>query len=173
MSRKTKDVTIPGARADEPGLRDNGKTFRITEMSAKQAEKWADRAFLAIARSGLDVPRNLEGMAGIYQLAQLVGHLRFPELEPLMDELMACVQYVGDRGLVRALMDHGDENDDIEEVATRHLLRQEVIDLHVNFSLAARIFNLIAVASTMTDFEESSPSVETSRRRSQRRSRAA
>src|SRR6185437_6783611 len=74
MSRKTKDITI-----DAPG-RDQGKTFRLTELAAKPAEKWANRVFLALARSGLDLPPNLDltgGMSGIYQLAQLVGHLRF------------------------------------------------------------------------------------------------
>lgn len=169
--RKTKDVVIPGERGEEPGQRDNGKRFRLTEMAAKPAEKWANKVFLAIARSGLDIPDNLgisgAGMAGIYQLAQLVGHLRFPELEPLMDELMGCIQFVGDANFPRALIDDGGVNDDIEEVATRHFLRKEVIDLHVNFSMAARIFNLIAVASTMSEFEtpESAP---TSRRRSRR-----
>lgn len=170
MSRKTKDITI-----DAPG-RDQGKTFLLTELAAKPAEKWANRVFLALARSGLDLPPNLDltgGMSGIYQLAQLVGHLRFPELDPLMDELMGCVQFVGDRGFTRALIDAGSESDDIEEVATRHFLRQEVIDLHVNFSLAARIFNLIAVASTMTDFEAISESAPTSPRQSRRSSKRA
>jgi len=175
MSRKTKDITIPGERVDEQGSRDNGKTFRLTEMAAKPAEKWANRVFLALARSGLDLPSNLDtsGMSGIRQLAHLVGHLRFPELDPLMDELMGCILFVGDRGFTRKLIEDGGPNDDIEEATTRYFLRQEVIDLHVNFSVAARIFNLIAVASTMTDFETISESAPTSRRPSRRLSKRA
>ena len=39
----------------------------------------------------------------------------------------------------RPIHDAGDDNDDIQEVATRHLLRSEVVDLHVGFLLPAAI----------------------------------
>src|ERR1700676_584117 len=121
--RKTKTVTIT---ADG---RDHGKTFLLTEMSARQAEAWADRAFLALAHSSLDLPPCFEnsGIAGIAQImdllddtqlptpdslvcelvdsvrlasvatsARLVAHVQFPELSPLMNELLGCVQVVAD-----------------------------------------------------------------------------
>ncbi len=186
--RKTKIVTIPGTYADEQGSRDNAKTFLLTEMSARQAERWADRAFLALAHSSIDLPAGIErsGMAGISQImtlladtqlpnastlmdemvasvrlasitttARLVSHVQFPELAPLMDELMGCVQFMWDPGkqLTRALVDNGGADDDIEEVATRKLLRGEVLDLHTNFLLAAVILNSIAAASEMRTLE--------------------
>ena len=45
MARKVEYITI-----DQEG-RDQGKTFKITEMPALKAEKWATRAFLALAAS--------------------------------------------------------------------------------------------------------------------------
>jgi hypothetical protein len=178
MARKTKIVTITAEG------RDKAKIFLITEMSARQAEAWADRAFLALAHSSIDLPAGIEhsGMAGISQImtlladtqlpnadalmeelvssvriasiattARLVGHIKFPELTPLMDELMSCVQFVWDtsKNLTRPLVDNGTEGDDLEEVATRQFLRSEVLDLHVNFLLAAVVLNSIAAASEM------------------------
>lgn len=145
--RKSKEVVI-----QIPG-RDQGKKFILTEMSARQAERWADRAWLELAHSAIDLPPGIErgGMSGIAEIARLMGNLKFPELAPLMDELLGCVQIVPDpsRPLPRPLMDSGAEGDDIEEVSTRQLLRQEVCALHLNFSLAAKILELMAAASEL------------------------
>jgi hypothetical protein len=163
--RKTKEIAIPAGLGDG---RDEGKRFLITEMPASRAEKWADRAFLALANSGLNLPAGIErsGMAGIAQIAHLVGGIKFVELEPLMDEIMGCIQRVEEL-VTRQLVEN-----DIEEVASRQFLRGEVLDLHVNFSLAAVILNLIAAASTLTAIPISG-TTPTSRRRSARLSRAA
>lgn len=169
--RKTKEVVV-GAE----GGRDAGKKFLLTEMPARQAEQWADRAFLALAHSSVNFPAGIEraGMAGIAQIAHLLGGLQFPELAPLMDELLRCAKFVPDptKSFVRDLLDNGAEGDDLEEVSTRQLLRREIVELHTNFSLAAVVLNLIAAASEMRTF----PTIETtptSRRRSARSSRAA
>lgn len=113
--------------------RDLGKVFRITEMPASKAEKWAIRALLAVARSGIDIPPEL--MQGGMRALAFVGvralsGLSFDDAEPLLDEMMECVQIVESK-IVR----HPTEND-IEEVATRVFLRQQVLDLHVGFSKA-------------------------------------
>ena len=59
--RKTKTVTI------ESENRDHGKCFLLTEMSAAAAEKWAARAFLALAKSGVNLPDGVAdmGLAGV------------------------------------------------------------------------------------------------------------
>lgn len=176
--RKTKIITIPGVQLDEPGHRDNGKVFILTEMASRPAEKWADRAFLALAHSDLDIPplNKWQKMAWIEQVQRAVGHIKFPEIEPLMDEIMRCVQRDEGNGFTRALIDNGGEGDDIEEVATRHFLRSEVIGLHANFSLPAAMLTWIAAGSTMTAITETStttpispkPSAQSSRRSSPR-----
>lgn len=129
--RKTKAVPIIEAG------RDNGKLFFITEMPALKAEKWAARAFLALAGSGVNLPENAEnaGMAGIAVVGlQALQNARFAEVEPLMDEMLGCIEIVPDpnnQAYKRALI--GD--DDIEELSTLALLRMEVFELHTGFSI--------------------------------------
>lgn len=141
MARKVKDVTITAAG------RDNGKCFRLTEVPATQAEKWGMRAFLALARSGVEVPDNLAA-AGLPGLAA-VGFraftmMSFADAEPLLDEMFGCITRVVDPAkpiYARVLAE-----DDIEEVATRVFLRGEVIELHTGFSPAAAFPTLEAAA---------------------------
>lgn len=132
--RKTKDVLI------EAEGRDKGKVFVIRELPASQAEKWAMRALMSAARAGIDIGHVAGmGMQGIAALG--IGSLltaNWDEAEPLLDEMMACVQIrpdPGNPGVVRPLNPMPD-SEDIEEVATRLLLRKEVLELHTGFSLA-------------------------------------
>lgn len=118
--------------------RDAGKVFYIREMSATQAEWWAIRAGMAMARSGVDLPENFADM-GIAAMAgtglKMVSQIPPAEAKPLLDELMECVQCVPDasnQNIKRRLID-----DDIEEIATRLKLRAEVFKLHVDFFQAA------------------------------------
>ena len=57
MPRRTKTYVI----ADEN--RDKGKMFLLTEMPALQAEKWAIRAFLALAKAGLVIPDDVASVS--------------------------------------------------------------------------------------------------------------
>ena len=174
MSRKEKDVTVTD--------RGTEKTFYIKEMPARQAEAWANRAFLALAHSAVDFPPGIEraGMAEIAQVAHLFSGVRFPELEPLLDELLGCVMRVPDptrltplgRPVMFPLKYTGSEMDDIEDVATAHFLRREVVSLHTNFTLAGLLLNLLATTTELTALPASSPT-RTSRRRSARLSQAA
>lgn len=124
---------------DRPG-RDYGKAFFIRELPASQAEKWAARAFLGLAKSGIDIPDDVSnsGLAGIAAMGlRAVGGMQFDLLEPLMDEMFTCVQIIPDPSkpqVVRALIE-----DDIEEVSTRLQLRKEVFVLHVDFSMAGAL----------------------------------
>lgn len=132
MARKELIIQI-----QEPG-RDQGKAYFIREMPATKAEKWAMRAFLAIGRAGIDIPKDLadSGFAGIAKIAlELICKLPFEDAEALMDEMFACVQAIPNPqnpGIVRPLVE-----DDIEEIATRIKLRVEVFKLHAGFSIAA------------------------------------
>jgi len=118
--------------------RDNGKTFIITEMSAYAAEKWALKAFFAMANAGIEIPDDYQslGMEGLVAMGlNALGHMRFEEAEPLLDEMMLCVRIMPDRNkpsVIRNLIE-----DDIEEIKTRLLLRKEVLQMHMGFSLAA------------------------------------
>jgi len=111
--------------------RDAGKTFFIREMSASQAEWWAIRAGMAMARNGVELPDNFAdmGMAAMATTGlSMVAKIPLDEAKPLLAELMECVQAVPSQGVKRALIE-----DDIEEVGTRLKLRAEVFKLHVAF----------------------------------------
>lgn len=139
MARKTKIVTVT---ADG---RDRGKQFLITEMPASQAEKWAFRAFFALGRAGIQVPDEMAGlgMAAIAVVGiRALAMLRFEDAEPLMDEMMNCVQAMPDPArpqIVRPLIE-----DDVEEPATRLFLRSEVLELHTGFSIADAVMSSMA-----------------------------
>jgi len=158
MARKTLTVMITAEG------RDKGKMFVLTEMSATQAEKWAARALLALGASGVEIPDGIEGQGlagvaaiGIRAFAGLPWHLA----EPLLDEMFRCVSFVPNpsqpnvvRGTAVGAVGPMVE-DDIEEIATRVRLREEVISLHLGFSISAYI-SKFRQASTMTPAATSS-----------------
>jgi hypothetical protein len=130
--RKTATITIAAEG------RDKGKVFQLKELPASQAERWAMKVFLALAKSGVDIPEDVmqSGMAGIAAVGfKALAGMNYYDAEPLMDEMFQCVQAVPDPGkpaVLRNLIE-----DDIEEVQTRLLLRKEILLLHVNFLPAA------------------------------------
>lgn len=118
--------------------RDKGKRFLITEAAALKVEKWATRAMLALARSGHDIP-HVKG-AGVAALVvsglEALQRLDFADAEPLLDEMMECVQIVPDPKhpeTARPLVERGSEGDDIEEIDTRIEIRKRIFNLHTGF----------------------------------------
>lgn len=130
MPRKTLQY-----RVDVDG-RDKGKVFLITEMPSSQAEKWAMRAFMAMAQAGVEVPDGISdlGFAGIVRMGiSAISMIPFQQAEPLMDEMMGCVQMMpnpANPSVVRPLVE-----DDIEEIRTRLNIRAQVLSLHSGFSI--------------------------------------
>lgn len=127
--RQVKNITI----TDEG--RDLGKTFCLREMSAEASEEWALRALLALTKGGFDIGDAAGGgMAKIAMMGlQSLGQLEYKDLKPLLDEMFNCVTFCPDKkhpGVERPLLP-----DDIDEVATRLLLRAEVFTLHTGFSM--------------------------------------
>lgn len=124
MARRTLTLTIK-----DKG-RDKGKKFLLTELSASDAEKWAMRAFTALAKSGVTIPDDIAG-SGLIGIAMMgmkaLGGLAFEDLEPLLDTMMSCVQFVpeGHDNLARSLF-----SEDIEELKSRLTIRTEVFKLH-------------------------------------------
>jgi hypothetical protein len=129
--------------------RDNGKMFRITEMSAFAAEKWAARALLALMKSGVEIPDNVAkaGLAGLAALTmRAFGGVAPEALLPLLDEMLSCVKCIPDPRhpdqSARALVE-----EDIEEVKTIFEIRRRLLDLHLGFSLAAKLSTFPASAA--------------------------
>jgi hypothetical protein len=167
--RRKEYITIPGERSDEPGQRDNGKTFLVTEMPAMQAEEWANRATLALIPR---LTRELDpaiaeqikaapSMTAIEHIGLLLGSIQFPEMRDLMRELLDnCIKIVvnpamGEMG-AQPLNFGGQES--IEEVETIRRLRREALNLHTGFTLAAIMFDLVAAGSQMSPLSNASTS---------------
>ena len=165
--RKTIDVTI-----DADG-RDKGKSFKVTELPAAQAEAWAIRAMGVMFKSGVEIPESAlsTGMAGIatYGIRSLLAG-PYGDVGPLLDEIMSCVTRI------EPAIPNGRPltPDDVEEVSTRFRLRDEVIKLHTGFSPAAALLEMAAATlaktadtgSSSTSPEPSEPSLRPARRRS-------
>jgi hypothetical protein len=132
MARRIITVTI-----DRKG-RDFGKVFRIEEMPATQAERWATRAFLGMAKSGMEVPDNIMdmGVAGIAAVGiKALSGINIDEADILMGEMMACITIIPDQNkpqVYRHLVE-----DDTEEVSTLLKLKQEVLKLHIDHFMTA------------------------------------
>ena len=147
--RKVETVAVP----KWPGNRDSelGRVYRITEMPAARAEKWAFRMFVALKGSGSEIPEGAAAL-GVVGVA-LVGLNVFlraeidPDvIDPLLEEMMTCVQIVRDPKKHPDLASDLVSDDDIEEVQTRLWLRSEVIRLHTGFSPAEALSGLVSAA---------------------------
>ena len=137
--RREKLVTI------ETDGRDKGKVFKITEAPAGQVEEWGARAFLAMMRSGIEVPDDIlaSGFAGLLRLGlHSLSGLSWAEAKPLLDEMMQTVQYLPDPS--NPLTGRVPLESDIEEVMTRLQLRKEIFLLHQGFFKAAAPSTLAA-----------------------------
>lgn len=139
MARRTTTVTITDDN------RDKGKVFVITEMPAAQAEEWFTRALMLVTRAGVDVPPNIfqhgaMGFAvmGIGAVLAGLGKAPWPDVKPLMDELFACVAIRSPNG-TQTISERFLVDGQIEEFTTRFKLREEVLSMHLGFSIAARL----------------------------------
>lgn len=158
--RKTKDLVI-----SQDGSRDNGKLFILTEMPAAQAERWAARAFNSLARSNIEIPDSVAGagIVGIFVIGmKMLFAMEWAVTAELMDEMLGCVVHVPDiannPGYTRPLVGSLAVADDVEEVETLILLRQEVFALHAGFTLAEAISKLTsALNPAASSSTETSP----------------
>lgn len=137
MARRQKLVTIDH---DAPYTRDNGKKFVLREMPSDQGERWAIRAILGICSVNPNIPAETAnaGFAGLASLGVKLL-LTVPEAiaMPLIDEMFDQVFYQPPNEKIPPQAIIGGGNSQIEEVATRLYLRQQLLELHLGFSLAA------------------------------------
>ena len=156
--RRIATVSPPSGKSFE---RDAGKKFLLTEMSARRSEKWATRVLLALLAGGVEIPDDVlgAGMAGVAAVSSsgngfLRGGIAFETVEPLLDEMLECVQ-IAEQNMTRELTE-----DDIEEVATLVWLRGEVLQLHVGFSIAERISAYLAARKSMVSLNTPTSSAQ-------------
>lgn len=109
--------------------RDHGKKFVVTEMDPRSGHRWASRLLFAILNSGGDVSPEIlsAGLAGVARMG-IAAALKIPHdvAEPLMDELLECVEVLADNGIQRQVMPG-----DIEEILTIFRLQISAWNLHI------------------------------------------
>lgn len=163
---ETKDVVIT-----EDG-RDKGKLFVITELPARQAERLGRRVLMAIGKSSVsfepdEMQSGLEGIAALAStgLRALAG-VDPDQLEPLLDEMLGQVVFVPNPADRTVTVGFPLFFDQIEEVKTILVLRDEVVNLQLGFSplaILSRWGELAKLAiSNSLDTQTSAPSSELS-----------
>lgn len=133
MSREYIEYTVEGEG------RDAGKTFRITEMSAENAEWWALRTMSIIFEADTDgtleklmgmMVGEVEKMAtiGVMPVLRLMAKADPYKVRPLLDEMKECWELVPEKGITIPLAENT-----IEEVSTLLTLRMKTLELHFDF----------------------------------------
>lgn len=151
MPRESVVVSVP----EFPGTRnrDKGKTFKITEWSAAEAERWGLRATFALGSSNEGrLPLDLAG--GGMETIAIIGINAFLSASrgmgdnlvtgvviPLLDELLKDVEIIRDPKHPSVLTKLNADVD-LEEIATRMWLRGEVLSLHLGFSVGGALYAL-------------------------------
>ena len=150
MARNTSVVVI------ETEGRDKGGVFTLTEMSVVDATDLCLRAMQMVARGGVDIPPHIfqMGAAGFVTMgagAILAGLGKTPwyEVKPLLDALLPCVTSYQPPGGQAPLRGWQVISGQIEEPATLLQLYEEVVSLHLNFSIRDRLSQLREMASMM------------------------
>jgi hypothetical protein len=136
--------------------RDKGGVFAITEKPAYQATEWFIRALQLLARSGADVPAEImhAGPAGFVTLGVgtvLTGlsKAHWGEVKPLLDELLTCITSYQPPGALQPLAGWSVIVSQIQEPATILQMHEEVVSLHLGFSLRSRLSTYRQLAMTM------------------------
>ena len=120
--RKETEITI------ETG-RDAGKKFKITEMPATQGEKWSMRALGVLGHSGLSITSL--GKIPFETIIEKVMSASPEEVEPLMDELLACASFEKDGAIIK--MQGNMVDSVIEDISTIFRLKAESLELNLGF----------------------------------------
>lgn len=134
MGLKTKDITL--SIGD-----DAGKKIRITELPARQADRWANRILLMIAGGDVSVENinlatisnlKVNPIGGMLEIARL-GWSTLQRLSThedraldLLDELLECAVMVSSKGEIRPMTE-----EDIREFSSYSVIRYHAFTLHI------------------------------------------
>jgi hypothetical protein len=166
MGRNSKIVQVP--RFEQTLNRDLNKHFLVTEWPAARADRWMQKVTFAFNKGAGELPMSMrgvgwEGIAIVGINTFLRGNVSSEEMMPLLDELLECVKLIRDPKHPDVVTDIVSD-DDIEEVATRWWLRNEVVSVHINFSPLAALSRLMSSILTREPEPPTSKTTRTSRR---------
>ena len=147
--------------------RDNGGVFQLREMAAIPASNWFLRAMQLLARAGMEVPPHImqagvQGfmVMGLGSVITGLGKAPWHEVKPLLDELLGCVVSYQAPGAQMPITMWSAIEQQIQEPGTVLQLYEEVVSLHLGFSLLARLSEYRELARKM--LSETGPNTATS-----------
>lgn len=121
--RKEIEITIDKGR-------DAGKKFKIIEMSALQADRWATKTLMALGRTTDGGILSVASM-GIEGILKSLGSADYEKVEPLLQELLECASFVKDGTCIQ--LKAGMVDSIIEDWTTLFKLRWEALNLVIDF----------------------------------------
>lgn len=129
MARNIKEVLIDSGR-------DKGNAYVITEKSALEAEKFFVKLLLSVGKNAnlsevLANQGSLTALSNKEAILELLLSLDFDVAQELMDEMLTCVEFkyfLKGMPKTRPLI-----KEDIQDLSTLMKIREEVINLHINF----------------------------------------
>lgn len=123
MARKEIEITI------EEG-RDAGKTFKITEMPATQANIWMMKMLGILGKAGIQISslNHLDMM----EVINVISAAGYEQAEPLLSELLECASFKKDGALV-SLKSQNIIDSVIEDWITISRLQMESLRLNLGF----------------------------------------
>lgn len=155
MAILTKEVTISEGS-------DEGKTFVVSQMPLLRGDRWANRAMLAVMKSGVDVSRiggldsafkaaaaalpkgdeaatiaffgMLDIAGGLNEILRALGGVDDQIAQELLDELLGVIKLKLPNGSLRPINPPTEEsNGDIGDLNTLWKLRIEAIKVNLDF----------------------------------------
>lgn len=118
-----------------------GKTFVVSQMSLIQGDRWANRAALALCKSGVNISeftdgKDFKGQLDIVSVANValkaLGGVEEEVAQRLLDELIGTIKVKLPDGSTRSLLIESD----ISGIDTLWKLRIEAIKINLDFLMA-------------------------------------
>ena len=113
-------------------LVDDGKelTFRITQMPATKAERWANKAMFLLIGAGKDIKKN----AKIEDVIKVIASIDYDKAEPLYNELIECCTFLPDGNANGAGIGCTQDTIDAQIIDPRNLYKLRMASAKLNFS---------------------------------------
>lgn len=109
------------------------RTFRITQMPATKAERWANRAAFLLMGAGKEF-NSFKKDPKIEDIVKVFSNIDYEKVEPLYNELIECCTYLPDGNVNGAGIGCTQETIDAQIIEPLNLYRLRVAVLKLNFA---------------------------------------
>ena len=107
------------------------RIFKITQMPATKAERWANRAAFLLMKAGKDLQGKKD--IGVNDIIKALATLDYNEVEPLYNELIECCEYMPDANSMGIMCTQNTIDAQIIEPVNLYRLRLAVAKLNFSF----------------------------------------